>query len=92
MSSIKKELKLNKLHLKQGDLVKVIAGKDKGKTGEVIKLIKKKSQVVIKGINIKIKHIKPVKEGEVGKINQFESPIHSSNAMLLERKKFSKAN
>ena len=92
MSLMKKKIKVNKLHLKQGDLVKVITGKDKGKTGEVIKLIKKKSQIVVKGINIKIKHIKPMKEGEIGKINRFESPIHSSNAMLLERKQFSKSN
>ena len=70
------------VHIKKGDIVKIIAGKDKGKTGEIIKKIKATNQVVVQDINIKKKHVKPKQEGEVGKILQFEAPIHSSNVMV----------
>lgn len=72
-------------HIKQGDTVKIISGSDKGKTGEIIKILKATNQVVIKEINIKKRHVKPKKEGEVGKISQFEAPIHSSNVMLYNK-------
>lgn len=76
------------VHIKKGDTIKVISGKDKGKIGEVTKILRNSHQVVIKDINIKKKHIKPKKEGEVGRISQFEAPIHVSNVMLynLEKK------
>jgi large subunit ribosomal protein L24 len=66
----------------------VISGKDKGKIGEVIQILRSSRQVVIKDINIKKKHVKPKKEGEVGRISQFEAPIDASNVMLynLEKK------
>lgn len=70
------------VHVKKGDTVKVLTGKDKGKIGEITKIIKSSGQVVIQDINIKKKHVKPKKEGEIGKILQFEAPIHSSNVML----------
>nr|YP_009420481.1 ribosomal protein L24 [Chroomonas placoidea]ASO76120.1 ribosomal protein L24 [Chroomonas placoidea] len=69
-------------HIKQGDTVKILAGKDKGKIGEIIKINKVANQVVVKEINIKRKHVKPTREGDVGKISQFEGAIHSSNVML----------
>lgn len=71
-----------KVHVRQGDTVKVIAGKDKGKIGQISKIIKQTSQVIVQEINIKKKHIKPKKEGDIGRISQFEAPIHSSNVML----------
>nr|YP_009420334.1 ribosomal protein L24 [Cryptomonas curvata]ASO75822.1 ribosomal protein L24 [Cryptomonas curvata] len=76
------------MHVKKGDTVKVISGKDKGKIGEIIKILGAKQQVIVKDINVKKKHVKPKKEGEVGRISQFEAPIHSSNVMLysLEKK------
>nr|WDA98994.1 ribosomal protein L24 [Sciadococcus taiwanensis] len=70
------------MHVKKGDIVKVIAGKDKDKIGPIIQILMPKSQVVVKGVNIKTKHLKPQKEGEVGKIKQVEFPIHSSNVMI----------
>ena len=75
-------------HVKKGDTIKVISGKDKGKVGEVTQILRNSHQVVIKDINIKKKHIKPKKEGEVGRISQFEAPIDASNVMLysLEKK------
>ena len=74
-------------HVKQGDMVKIISGKDKGKIGEITKVIKNENRVVVKEINIKRKHVKPRKEGDVGKISQFEGPVHSSNVMLYNEDK-----
>ena len=76
------------LYIKKGDTIKVISGKDKGKIGEVTQILRHSHQVIIKDINIKKKHIKPKKEGEVGRISQFEAPIDASNVMLysLEKK------
>jgi large subunit ribosomal protein L24 len=71
-----------KLHVRQGDTIKVISGKDKGKIGQISKILKQTNQVIVQEINIKKKHIKPKKEGEIGRISQFEAPIHSSNVML----------
>lgn len=73
--------------MKQGDTVKVISGKDRGKIGEITKILKNENKVVVKEINIKRKHVKPRKEGDVGKISQFEAPIHSSNVMLYNEDK-----
>jgi large subunit ribosomal protein L24 len=75
-----------KMHVKNGDTVQVIAGKEKGKIGEIIKALPKTSQVVVKGVNIRTKHVKPQQEGESGRIETFESPIHSSNVMLYSTK------
>lgn len=75
-----------KMHVKTGDTVQVIAGKEKGKIGEIIKAIPKNSQVIIKGVNIKTKHVKPQQEGESGRIETFNGPIHSSNVMLYSTK------
>ncbi len=75
------------LHIKKGDTIKVISGKDKGKIGEVTQILRNSHQVIIKDINVKKKHIKPKKEGEVGRISQFEAPIDSSNVMLYNVEK-----
>jgi large subunit ribosomal protein L24 len=75
------------IHIKKGDTIKVISGKDKGKIGEVTQILRNSHQVIIKDINIKKKHIKPKKEGEVGRISQFEAPIDSSNVMLYNVEK-----
>lgn len=84
---MKKNIQILSNHIKKGDTVKVISGKDKGKIGEIIRIIKNENRVVVKEINIKRKHVKPRKEGDVGKISQFEAPIHSSNVMLYNRDK-----
>lgn len=70
------------VHIKKGDTVKILSGKDKGKIGEITQIIKNSNQVVVKDVNIKKKHVKPKKEGDIGKILQFEAPIHSSNVMV----------
>ncbi len=76
----------HKMHVKKGDTVQVIAGKDKAKVGEVLKVYPKTSQVVVEGVNVKTKHIKPQSEGESGQITTNEYPIHSSNVMLYSQK------
>jgi large subunit ribosomal protein L24 len=75
-----------KMHVKKGDMVQVISGRDKGKVGEVLQALPKSSKVVVKGVNIKTKHVKPQQEGESGQISTFEAPIHSSNVMLYSEK------
>jgi len=75
-----------KMHVKKGDTVQVISGRDKGKVGEILRTLPKLSKVVVKGVNVKTKHVKPQQEGESGQITTFEAPIHSSNVMLYSTK------
>jgi large subunit ribosomal protein L24 len=74
------------MHVKKGDTVQVISGSEKGKVGEVLRAIPETSKVVVKGVNVKTKHVKPQQEGESGQITTFEAPIHSSNVMLYSNK------
>lgn len=76
----------NKLHVKKGDTVQVIAGADKGKVGEILKAIPEANKVIVKGVNIRTRHMKPRQEGESGQIVTSEAPIHSSNVMLYSDK------
>jgi large subunit ribosomal protein L24 len=76
----------HKMHVKKGDTIQVISGKDKGKVGEISRVIPKTSKVVVQGVNVKTKHVKPRQEGESGQIITFEAPIHSSNVMLYSKK------
>lgn len=75
-----------KMHVRKGDTVQVISGRDKGKVAEILQTLPKTSQVIVKGVNIRTKHIKPKQEGESGQISTFEFPIHSSNVMLYSEK------
>jgi len=75
-----------KMHVKKGDTVQVISGKDKGKVGEILKAIPSDSTVIVKGVNIRTKHQKPRQEGESGQIVTYEAPIHSSKVMLYSEK------
>jgi large subunit ribosomal protein L24 len=71
-----------KMQIKVGDSVKIIAGSDKNKIGEVKKLYPDSGKLLVSGINFKFKHRKPIKENEVGEIQQIEAPIHYSNVKL----------
>jgi len=75
-----------KMHVRKGDTVQVIAGRDRGKVGEILAVNPKKSQVIVQGVNIRTKHVKPQQEGESGQIVTQEAPIHSSNVMLYSEK------
>tara|TARA_B100001248_G_scaffold257208_1_gene239354 strand:+ start:523 stop:771 length:249 start_codon:yes stop_codon:yes gene_type:complete len=72
--------------LKKGSQVKVITGKDKGKTGEILEIDRKKNRVKIKSVNIIKKHLKPTKENKGGIISK-ESFIHQSNIINIDIKK-----
>jgi large subunit ribosomal protein L24 len=74
-----------KMHVKKGDLVQVISGKDRGKTGKIQQVIRETSQVLIEGVNIRTYHRKPSGE-QAGQIERKEAPIHSSKVMLYSEK------
>jgi large subunit ribosomal protein L24 len=69
-------------HLKKGDTVKVIAGKEKGKTGKIMKIISKKDRVTLEKINLIKKHQKPDAKGKGG-ILEKEGSLHISNVMFI---------
>ncbi len=68
-----------KFKIKKGDTVKIIAGDDKGKEGEVLKVLTKTSQVIVSGCKLVKKAIKPTEENSKGGFEQKEMPIHISN-------------
>lgn len=74
------------MNFKVGDKVVVIAGKDKGKEGKIIKTLKNDNKVVVEGINMVTKHVKPSAQNENGGIIKVEAPIHASNVMILDLK------
>lgn len=71
------------MKIRKGDTVEVLSGNDKGKTGEVLEIIPSKDRVIVKGINIRKKHIKPRKQGEEGGIIPVECSIHSSKVNVV---------
>ena len=71
------------MKIKKGDTVKVLSGNDKGKTGEVMEVIPKTEKVIVKGVNLRKKHVKPRKQGEEGGIISVECAIHSSKVNVV---------
>lgn len=72
--------------IKKGDHVLVIAGKDKGKKGEVLKVFPKEERVVISGVAMVKRHTRPTQADPDGGIKQFEAPIHISNVSAIDPK------
>lgn len=72
------------MKVRVGNNVKILAGKDKGKEGIVTKTLAKKDKVVVSGINIVKKHVKPNAMNDVGSIVEIEAPIHVSNVKVIE--------
>ncbi len=75
-----------KYKLKKEDLVQVVAGKEKGKTGKIVRIDREKGKVIIAGINMVKKAKKPRKQGEKGGIVEIEAPIDISNVMIMCKK------
>ena len=71
------------MKIRKGDTVQVLSGNDKGKTGEVLEVIPNSQKVIVKGINIRKKHVKPRKQGEEGGIIQVECAIHSAKVNVV---------
>ena len=73
----------DKCYIKKDDKVKIIAGKDMGKIGKVLKVIRKKNRVLVENINIVKRHTKASASNRQGGIVEREAPIHWSNIMLM---------
>ena len=72
------------MKIKVGDKVRVIAGSEKGKEGKVIKTLSKENRVVVEGVKLVKRHVKPNGQNETGGIQEKEAPIHVSNVKLLD--------
>lgn len=73
-----------KMKIRKGDTVQVISGASKGKQGTVLRVEPEKNRVVVEGVNVRKRHMKPSQTNPEGGIVQFEAPIHASNVMLLD--------
>ena len=73
------------MHFKTGDKVVVISGKDKGKEGKIIKVLRNENRVVVEGVNVVKKHVKGNGQ-QAGSITEVEAPIHASNVMIIDPK------
>ncbi|MFD1067351.1 50S ribosomal protein L24 [Oceanobacillus locisalsi] len=74
------------MHVKKGDKVKVLSGKDRGKEGTVLEAFPKKERVLIEGVNMIQKHAKPSQDNPQGGILNIEAPIHVSNVLPVDPK------
>jgi large subunit ribosomal protein L24 len=74
---------MNRSHIKKDDKVKILAGKDKGKIGKVLKVNKKKDQVLVEKINMVKRHTRPTAQNRQGGIIEGEAGINRSNVMLI---------
>lgn len=71
------------MRIKKGDTVKILSGNDKEKTGEVLTVLPKEEKIIVKGVNVRKKHVKPRKQGEEGGIISVECAIPSSKANVV---------
>lgn len=76
----------DRIHLKKDDMAYILSGKDKGKTGKVLRVFPKLGKIIVEGVNVKTKHIKPSPQNQEGGIIKVPSPIFSSKAMLYSEK------
>lgn len=72
-----------KLHVKKADMVKIIAGKEKGKTGKVLRVFPAKNRVVVESLNVIKRHTRPSQANPEGGIVEKEAPLSISNVMLV---------
>lgn len=74
---------MNSMNIKKGDKVKVLAGKDKGKEGVVLRSLPQKQRVVVEKVNMIKKALRPTQQNPQGGISSLEAPLHVSNVMLV---------
>ncbi|HEX2218159.1 MAG TPA: 50S ribosomal protein L24 [Gemmatimonadales bacterium] len=72
------------MRIRKGDRVKVISGNHKGKEGTVLRVEPEKNRVVVQGVNLRKRHMRPSQTNPEGGIVQFEAPVHASNVMLVD--------
>ncbi|MCL2068583.1 MAG: 50S ribosomal protein L24 [Oscillospiraceae bacterium] len=75
---------MNKMHVKTGDTVIIISGRDKGKKGKVLAVSPKEGKVIVEGCNIVTKHVKPRKMGQPGGIIKAESAVYACKVMIAD--------
>ena len=75
--------KVNKLHVKKGDTVIVLSGKDKGKKGKVLEVSPKERKVIVENVNMVTKHVKPRRQGQAGGIVKAEGALYASKVMAV---------
>jgi large subunit ribosomal protein L24 len=73
-----------KMHVRRGDSVRVIRGNFAGQEGTVLRVLPKENRVVVEGVNMRKRHMRPTQANPEGGIVTFEAPIHASNVMLLD--------
>ncbi len=71
------------MKIKKGDQVLVISGKDKGRKNKIVRVFLKEGKVIVGGINLRKKHVKPKKSGEKGQIVEISAPLNVSNLKLI---------
>lgn len=74
---------MNKVHVKTGDTVVILSGKDKGKKGKVLEVSPKEGKVIVEGLNIATKHVKPRRQGEQGGIVEAEAAMYASKVQAV---------
>ena len=78
------EVVRQKMHVRRGDTVRVIRGNFAGQEGTVLRVLPKENRVVVEGVNMRKRHMRPTQANPEGGIVTFEAPIHASNVMLLD--------
>lgn len=78
-----KENSHKRFHLKKNDKVKVLAGKDKGKIGKILKIVQKKDRAIVENLNMIKRHMRKTQQNRQGGIVEKEAPIHWSNLILI---------
>ena len=71
------------MKIKKGDSVSIITGKDKGKKGKIVRVLVKDDKVIVEGVNMMKKHLRPRKSNEKGSMKDIEMPIHASNVKKI---------
>lgn len=74
---------MNKMHVKTGDTVMIISGKDKGKKGKVLEASPSEGKIIVEGRNMVTKHVKPRKMGQQGGLVKAEGPLYACKVMLV---------
>ena len=74
---------MNKIHVKKDDTVVILSGKEKGKQGKVLAVSPKEKKIIVEGLNMVTKHVKPRRTGEAGGIVEAEGAMYASKAMLV---------
>lgn len=74
---------MNKLHVKKGDTVVILSGKDKGKKGKILEVSPKEQKLIVEGLNMVTKHVKPRKQGDAGGIIKAEGALYACKVMAV---------